>query len=258
MDELTLFARRLVEQLSLSKEGVHRPVAVGALRETILPYRKYRTALGIASVEDYETVLLRLVAGERGYVRTVPPEAAERCRAELAQPNPDLNVLDEVADSTVQITSMAAAQIVAEDGATEAAPPEPAPFRFTAGPPPKPAAPPPPPATTGAPPRPASAPVVAAPAPVVAAAPSEPPASREAVPVPGPAPVPEPVEPAMTPSASASCQHQVPAGREAVFCPWCGVRLIPFTCPRCKTELDSAWKHCITCGAPVSDPHRFT
>jgi hypothetical protein len=53
------------------------------------------------------------------------------------------------------------------------------------------------------------------------------------------------------------CAHQVPAGRKAVFCPWCGERLIPFTCPRCQTELDSAWRHCITCGAPVKDPHHY-
>ena len=50
----------------------------------------------------------------------------------------------------------------------------------------------------------------------------------------------------------------MPSGRQVVFCPWCGGRLIPFTCPRCQTELDSEWRHCITCGAPVKDPHRYT
>jgi hypothetical protein len=50
----------------------------------------------------------------------------------------------------------------------------------------------------------------------------------------------------------------MPAGRTVVFCPWCGGRLIPFTCARCQTELDSEWRHCITCGAPVKDPHRYS
>ena len=53
------------------------------------------------------------------------------------------------------------------------------------------------------------------------------------------------------------CAKPLPAGRTVVFCPWCGERLVPFQCPRCATELDSAWRHCITCGAEVKDPHRY-
>src|SRR5688500_10969280 len=116
MDELTRFARRLVEQLTASKEGVNRAVPIGQIREKILPYRTHRRALLLESVEDYETVLLRLVAGERCFVRTLPPAAAKRCQDELAGANPDLGVLDELADSTIQITSLAAAQIVGDDG----------------------------------------------------------------------------------------------------------------------------------------------
>ena len=66
--------------------------------------------------------------------------------------------------------------------------------------------------------------------------------------------------PAPPPAASDTCRHcrnPVPTGRQVVFCPWCGQRLIPFTCERCQTELDSEWRHCITCGAPVKDPYRY-
>lgn len=124
MDELTRFARQLVERLAARPEGVKRPVSVAEVRKTYLPYRAQRRALGLESVEDYETVLLRLVAEERGYVKTSPPEAAERCRAELAQANPDLGVLEEVADSTIQLTSLAAGKIVG-DGAPEPKAPSP-------------------------------------------------------------------------------------------------------------------------------------
>jgi hypothetical protein len=120
MDELTRFARQLVERLATRPEGVKRPVSVAEVRKTFLPYRAQRRALGLDSVEDYETVLLRLVAEERGYVKTTPPAAAERCRAELAQANPDLGVLEEVADSTIQLTSLAAGKIVG-DGQAEPA-----------------------------------------------------------------------------------------------------------------------------------------
>lgn len=197
MDELTRFARRLVEQLSASKEGVNRAVPIGLVREKILPYRTHRRALMLESVEDYETVLLRLVAGERGFVRTLPAAAAKRCQEELAGANPDLGVLDEVADSTIQITSLAAAQIVGDE---------------------------------------AEVVTLSAAKGQVSMEKSVPAGDHECP----------------------HCHHVMPPGRQVVFCPWCGERLIPFTCARCQTELDSEWRHCITCGAPVKDPHRYT
>lgn len=140
MDELTRFARQLVERLATRPEGIQRPVSVAEVRKTLLPYRAQRRALGLESVEDYETVLLRLVAEERGYVKTSPAAAAERCRAELAQGNPDLGMLEEIADSTIQLTSLAAGKIVGDGQGeptaavpsvpappSEAAPPAPAP-----------------------------------------------------------------------------------------------------------------------------------
>ena len=235
MDELTRFARHLIEQLGVSSEGVHRAIPVASLRETVLPYRKHRRALGVESVEDYETVLLRLVAGERGYLRTTPAEAAERCRNELAQATPDLAVLDEVAGATVQVTSMAAAQIV-DDGAdgrtggravSEVGPvsevSEVSSPRRSVRP------------TRPTPPTP----------PTPTASPTPPSAST--------------ASPPDRPTAVSCrhCDHALPAGRQVVFCPWCGQRLIPFTCPRCGTELSSEWRHCITCGAEVKDPFRY-
>lgn len=225
MDELTRFARRLVEQLTASKEGVNRAVPIGLIRERILPYRAHRRALMLESVEDYETVLLRLVAGERGFVRTLPAAAAKRCQDELAGANPDLGLLDELADSTIQITSLAAAQIVGDD--SEGAPAPPA-LRDDG-----------PPVLAGA----------AKPSRRTAEAASVTPRPREDHP---PPPVPGGA------GECRHCHHVMPAGRTVVFCPWCGGRLIPFTCARCQTELDSEWRHCITCGAPVKDPHRYS
>lgn len=247
MDELTRFAQRLVEQLGATGEGVHRPVEIATLRETVLPYRTHRRALGIETVEDYETVLLRLVAGERGYVKTMPAQAAERCREELAQANPDLAILDQLADATVQITSMAAAQIVGDrtdertsaqtvevdeaDGRTggrvvEEVKPR-APIKAERPPKTK---------TQSAPP---SEVIVS----------SERSASS--------APSALPAQSASPAGSCPQCQHAIPSGRQVVFCPWCGTRLIPFICARCQTELDSQWKHCITCGAPVKDPFSY-
>jgi len=64
MDELTRFARVLMERLAARPEGVARPISVAEVRKTVLPYRAQRKALGLDSVEDYDIVLLRLVAEE--------------------------------------------------------------------------------------------------------------------------------------------------------------------------------------------------
>jgi hypothetical protein len=114
MDELTRFARQLVDRLATRPEGINRPVSVAEVRKTVLPYRAQRRALGLESVEDYETVLLRLIAEERGYVKTLPATAAARCREELAQSNPDLGLLEELSDSTIQLTSLAAGKVVGD------------------------------------------------------------------------------------------------------------------------------------------------
>src|ERR1041385_7992588 len=122
MDQLTQFARRVGERRAGGPGDVYRPVSVTEVRATILPYRAHRRALALDSVEDYETMLLRLAAEERGFVKTLPAAAAERCRKELTQPNPDLAVLDEIGEATLQMTSMAAARIVADEAAQASEP----------------------------------------------------------------------------------------------------------------------------------------
>jgi hypothetical protein len=223
MDELARLARLLADRLGATDGGVLRPVSVAAVRGTILPYRGHRKALGLSSVEDYETILLRLVAEERGYVRTTPRSAAERCQEELGSSNPDLAVLEQIADATIQFTSMAAGKIVDDEPA--GATPAPAPPKAES---PK-----------------------AAPAPAL----------RRTAELPAPAPEMAPSAPQVTAAAADDrcrhCRNPVPGGRQVVFCPWCGQRLIPFSCSRCGTELDSDWRHCITCGAPVKDPYHF-
>jgi predicted RNA-binding Zn-ribbon protein involved in translation (DUF1610 family) len=229
-------------------------VTVSEVRFTILPYRTHRRALELDSVEDYETILLRLAAEERGYVVTVPAAAAERCRKELAEPNPDLCVLDEIGEAMLHMTPVVALRVVADEPAAGApaprAPEKPAPA--PAPPPPKARAP---------------APESRIPTPEsrIPAVESRIPAVEPRVPTPDsrvPAvesriPSAEPKMPAETATSCRECRNPLPADRQVVFCPWCGKRLIPFTCARCGTELNSEWKHCITCGAPVKDPYRF-
>ncbi len=94
MTDLERFFRRLVGNLaSTDPARLHRPIPLDDVRQTIVPYRANRRALGLESSEDYELVLLRLCAGEGGFVRTEPEPARARFAQELGGPNPDLGVL---------------------------------------------------------------------------------------------------------------------------------------------------------------------
>jgi hypothetical protein len=163
--------------------------------------------------------------------------------------NPDLGVLDELANSTIQITSLAAAQIVGDDDElTPSEAKEPVSVEAPA------------PAAAARPQsdkvqyrRTAELAITPSEAAVLSAAKEKGPISpRAAAPSDAPRPQGDPQ------AECRHCHHVMPAGRTVVFCPWCGGRLIPFTCARCQTELDSEWRHCITCGAPVKDPHRYS
>jgi hypothetical protein len=379
-DAVRRFARTLVQRLGETPGGPHRAVTVEELRSRLLPYRAYRSVLGFDSVEDYDVVVMRLVGEEGGFVRTLPQLAAERCRAETEGPAPNPELLDQLADVTIQIGAESLGRIFEASQSPApapvrddldiierhlelevrepAGPPVVARPRAPAPPPPPPPLPPPPPPRRPAPPEPLpeKGPVLApAPAPTLAPIPiPDPPAVPDpfpaATPAPAPAPPPPPpppapepspapegrpvppkpqlkprrplaapkpaprettaftpeapppeppplqAEPASPPVASAgpaevaespptprveppspiqetarmaspaatapatcrSCRQSLPGGRQVVFCPWCGERLVPFACPECHTELDAQWKHCITCGAPVKNPPRST
>jgi hypothetical protein len=205
MSDLDRFVHVLVEALrARDPAGVHRPLAVGDLRGSVLPYRLHRTALGLSAAEDYDLLVLRLCAEEGGFVRTFPPEVAERCREEVTGPNPDLRLVEELGAATIQIGAASLARVLAREPHPDPAPPPAAPLP-----------------------------------------PSVSPAGRAAgAPSPG------------VQAAAAGCRFcgsRLPSGRIVVFCPHCGERIEPMRCRGCGTELESGWRHCITCGAPVAE-----
>ena len=44
------------------------------------------------------------------------------------------------------------------------------------------------------------------------------------------------------------CSGRLPDGRAVTFCPRCGVDQTKRQCPACSTELETAWRFCVTCG----------
>jgi hypothetical protein len=67
----------------------------------------------------------------------------------------------------------------------------------------------------------------------------------------------EHVEPAIrktdSPERCFRCGAGLPLGRVVKFCPQCGQNLARARCRECKTELEPGWRHCVACGAAVSE-----
>ena len=211
MNELERFFRRLVGNLaSTDPARLHRPIPLEDVRHTIVPYRTNRRALSLDTSEDYELVLLRLCAGEGGFIRAEPEEARARLADELASPNPDLGVFDLVENVVLTLRSEPLARALGPE-------PERAP------------APPPPPRMP--PPEPLDVPDFP---------------EIDELPEPEAAPD-EPVPPHCL-----YCGGALPAHRSVNFCPHCGQSQSVPLCTQCHGELEPGWRHCVNCGAAVS------
>jgi predicted RNA-binding Zn-ribbon protein involved in translation (DUF1610 family) len=84
-------------------DALRNPLPVGEIIQRMMPYRACRAALGLETAEDYELLMLRMLAEEEGLVTVWPPESAERCRVEVAAVLPDLAFLQAVLESTIRV-----------------------------------------------------------------------------------------------------------------------------------------------------------
>ncbi len=49
------------------------------------------------------------------------------------------------------------------------------------------------------------------------------------------------------------CGGTLPGHRTVTFCPHCGQRQGPATCPACHNEVEPGWRHCVSCGSALHD-----
>lgn len=242
--QLELLCRALVDAIRASDPSrLHQPHRLRDMQHRLAPYRAVRHDMALACSEDYEMLLLRLVAGERGYA-TVEREAGEVFRKEVGGVNPDLGLLEVYGDIEVRLTDAAIAASLSEPvpGAAyrppDTEPPE-EPEEATVIPL-VPAAdlPQPPPIPV---PTPLEAPPIDPPQDIEPAAPPAPPFELS------------PTVPLEHPETDACpyCGDSLPANRRASFCPHCGQNLNAIRCARCDEELEFGWRHCIGCGHPV-------
>lgn len=238
MTDLERLVARLIEVLrNRDATSLHRPLTIAELRSTVLPYRLHRSAIGLSSAEDYDLLVLRLVAEEDGWVRTFPPEAATNARTEVASPNPDLELVEALGDATVQI----GAATVARFDESPIEPPPASPWA-AASPAASPVEPPAPPPAPTRPSRPAPTP------PVSSAPPPPPPVPVAEIPMFESVVVESAAPPAEPEATCEACHQGLPAHRPVLFCPYCGRQVGVLRCPRCSEEIEPGWRHCVTCG----------
>jgi predicted RNA-binding Zn-ribbon protein involved in translation (DUF1610 family) len=217
--ELERFFRRLVANLAGSDPArLHRPIPLEDILESIVPYRSNRRALLLESSEDYELVVLRLCAGEGGLVRTEPEEVRARFAEEAASINPDLHVLHKFEHVLVSIRSEPLAHVLGSEPDPDLPYAPPLATQLLAG--------------------------LDLPAldPLNDLDPIEPDASG----VPDEAP-------AADPPHCLYCGDALPGDRPVRFCPHCGQRQIPAECPRCHSDVEPGWRHCVSCGTALAD-----
>ena len=213
-DELDRLFGRLVEALAEAGPGrLAVPFAAAELYERLVPYRSNRAKLNVATHQDYEMTVLRLLAGERGYARLEPGDVREALQREGAATNPDTGVFRNFPDAQVMINRIAAERFL--KGERAYAPPSPSP-------------------STAAAPSPALAELDEA-----SEAEEEPAAPSHFSLDESDAGVPQ----------CAYCGGTLPGARKVNFCPHCGQPPSgELRCPACGSEVDVGWAYCASCG----------
>ena len=207
-DELDRLFERLVQELA-EESRLAVPFPAAEVYERLVPYRSNRSRIKVATHQDYEMTVLRLLAGERGYLRLEPDDVREAMQREVAETNPDTAYFRNFPDAQAMVNGRAAERVLLAEQAY--APPTLAvedggggddSVDYTSENP---------------------VPPVVIPL-----------AARRDVPA---------------GNQCAYCGGTLPAGRKVNFCPHCGQPPSgDLKCPACGSEVDVGWTYCLSCG----------
>src|SRR5947208_4872813 len=206
-DDLDRLFERLVSVLADDAPGrLAVPCPAAEVYERLVPYRSNRSILKVATHQDYEMAVLRLLAGERGYASLEPAEVQDALRREAAESNPDAALFRQFPDAILSLNRLAAERSLRGD-------------RAYAPPPPPPLTPPP-----------------------ESAEPADPEEAHERPPLAGAAF--ELAEQSETPRQRPYCGETLPRSRKVNFCPQCGQPPSgELRCPACGGEVDVGWRY---------------
>jgi hypothetical protein len=215
--DLERFFRRIVSNVAaIDARRLNEPLPLAEIPVSIVPYRTNRRALQIDTSEEYEMVLLRLCAGEGGYVRTDPEEARLKFEEEVRSPNPDLEVIRRFEDVTVILRPDRVDRALrhkAEDFDQASVPQTPM------------AAP--------------SAPIFDETEEFVDEVVAEDEVIENEI-----------VEEEIVGSQCVYCGAALP-DRPVKFCPHCGQSQVAMVCPECHSDVEPGWRHCVNCGVAL-------
>ena len=110
-DELDRLFELLVEALS-AEARLAVPFPAAEVYERLVPYRSNRSRIKVATHQDYEMTVLRLLAGERGYVRLEPDDVRDAMQREVAATNPDTAYFRNFPDAQAMVNGRAAERVV--------------------------------------------------------------------------------------------------------------------------------------------------
>jgi len=224
IEVLERFHRALIEEIQTQRpEYLTGPFTVAEIYQNLVPYGSHRDRIGVEMNGDYEDALLRLLAGEGGYLVLESEPALRDLRAELDTANPNTGLYREYAAVDVRLNqahvelSAAAAKgpitLVEELNGED-------------------------------------------PVPMADLAPSEGAAEAIEIVPPGVDVFEETSAEAPTsaaPTACLWCRAELPVGRKNLnFCPFCGTDLKVVPCNACGEELDPEWRFCISCGTETT------
>lgn len=117
-DDLDRLFERLVSVLADDAPGrLAVPFPAAEVYERLVPYRSNRSRLKVATHQDYEMAVLRLLAGEGSYVHLEPDDVREGMRRETAEPNPDPAYFRSFPDALVMVNGLAAERVLRADKA---------------------------------------------------------------------------------------------------------------------------------------------
>jgi hypothetical protein len=214
-DDLDRLFERLVSVLADDAPGrLAVPFPASEVYERLVPYRSNRSILKVATHQDYEMAVLRLLAGERGYAGLEPVEVRDALARETGESNPDTALFRQFPDAILSLNRLAAERFLRGERAF--APPPPPPLSTT-------------------------------PESADGADQEDEEGGDEQRPLAGAAF--ELAEQTESPRQCPYCGETLPGSRKVNFCPQCGQPPSgELRCPACGGEVDVGWRYCVSCG----------
>ena len=215
-DDLDRLFERLVSVLADDAPGrLAVPFPASEVYERLVPYRSNRSILKVATHQDYEMAVLRLLAGERGYAALEPAEVRDALQRETGESNPDTALFRQFPDAILSLNRLAAERFLRGERAF--APPPPPPLSASDA------------------------------SDESGQEDQDDPAHDEKPPLSGAAF--ELAEQSESPRQCPYCGETLPGSRKVNFCPQCGQPPSgELRCPACGGEVDVGWRYCVSCG----------